>query len=176
MEDEEEDTRHVVSVEGLTAALCMTSDRASKHFSRYQKSSSSTSLLVTECLSLLSLFRIDIESFPLPYASQWPIFAIHVLGSLPRPCTGMPSKQQFYSLENPALLIVHANMLAPAESMASISAWEKGVRLKRAGSSSRSKYWPFSGTTGPSADPDWPPINPRPDGDDCLLDLRGPCC
>lgn len=59
--------------------------------------------------------------------------------------------------------------VAPAVSMASISARSMRVRRNRAGSSLRSKYSPLAGATGPR---ELPETSPRP----VLALPRGPCC
>lgn len=46
--------------------------------------------------------------------------------------------------------------LAPPESTASSSVCENLVRRKRAGNSSRSKYWPLAGCIAPSEAPERP--------------------
>lgn len=69
----------------------------------------------------------------------------------------------------------YANMLAPPDSMASISASVHEVLAKRAGRSLRSKYSPAEGSTGPSDFPGFPPTKP-PYWLEKVRRARGPCC
>jgi hypothetical protein len=59
--------------------------------------------------------------------------------------------------------------------MASISASVNGARRNRCGSSFRSKYSPFAGTTEPRECPEVAPRPPSPSGADELRP-NGPCC
>jgi len=61
-------------------------------------------------------------------------------------------------------------MLAPPDSMASISALVHGVRWYLPGSSLRSKFTPLAGSIGPRDAPEWLPIEV------VYVVFNGPCC
>jgi len=86
-----------------------------------------------------------------------------------------PDCKDFWFIIKGEIFVVYANMLAPPDSMASISAADHEVLAKRAGRSLRSKNSPDAGSTGPSDFPGLPPTKP-PYWLAAVRRCSGPCC